>query len=387
MRMQGLLISLVALNPLLAGAAAVPPPPPRTLPGEVRGEMKARWLAPFVSISTRSLAGTRTTTIQWFRPDGQLHRQLQGANVDARLGYAYQYGDKHIIYGINGDWQFPLAQKGVAAGYITATQDSRTFVYQFYPKQGEIAADLYVTGKRVATVGPYLQYLGRDVHLGEDGSLALLTWKDSKKKTPQVVVAGPEGQVRFRVDCEGPVDSPTPAPGGAGVLVRSNAGGAMANTYYFYTQEGKVSSLDVGPNADFMAWLPGQAIALFSTSIGVSYRFHLIDWTTGIRLWTIPDPNPRRVPGSAPSVAHAGDYLLLAGRQFIKLGDDFQPVRSIQAVHRKTIRVSRWLPAPLQPAPDDGRLLRLGKKVFLITDEEFAEIKVEEIAARKNGWR
>jgi hypothetical protein len=369
---------------------SVPPPEPRTLPGVVKARVKTRWLAPYVSVTTRSLGGKGTTTVQWFTPDGKLARELAGPNVDAHPGYVYEYGQgKGTIHAVNGGWKIALPQKPGPAGYITATEDSRTFVHEFHPREGEVAAYVYRDGNLAGTIGPYLQYQGQDVQLGSDGSLALLVWKDEDKKTAQVVVAGPDAKVRFRVDCEGPVMSPVPALGGRGVLVQANAGGDARNTFCFYTRAGKVSSVKVGPNAGFMAWLPGTATALMHTSVGHDYRFHLIDWSTGKKLWDIPDPNPARVPGSLPPVGVVKDHLLLGGLEYVKWGDRGEPVRSLHALDPKTGRVvARWLPGPLyQPSSDGGRFLRVGKKLFLVADEEFAEVSVEDIAGRRNGWR
>jgi hypothetical protein len=354
------------------------------MPGEVKGQVKTRWLAPYVCATNRSIAGQRTTSVEWFGPDGQPARRLAGPNVVVQPGFVNQYGQGGTtIHAVNGDWKIALPAKPGPAGYITATEDSRTFVHEFHPEEGEIAAEVYSEGRLAGTVGPFLQYQGQDVHLGADGSLALLTWRDAEKKTPLVVVAGPDGRVRFRAECDGPALFPQPAPGGAGVLVQANAGGAARNEFTFYTKAGKRSSLNVGPNAVFMAWLPGTMTTLFSTSVGYDYRFQLIDWSTGMRLWDIADPNPARVPGTLPPVAVAGDFLLVGGLEGVPRG-----TRSLYALDaKKGGVVARWLLTPGQAASDGGRFLALGKRLFLVTDEEFAEVDVEDIPAKRNGWK
>ena len=382
-------VAAAACSVPAARGPAGPPPAPRTMPGDVKGEVRTRWLAPYVSVSTRSIGTSSTTIVQWFDADGRLARELAGPDVDAHPGYVDRLGNgPTTIYGVNGDWKITLPQKPGPAGYITATEDSRTFVHEFHPGEGEIAADVYVAGRLAGTVGPFLQYQGQDVQLGSDGSLALLTWKDEDKKTPQVVVAGPDGKVRFRADCEGPVLSPEPAPDGAGVLVHANAGGDARNTFTFYTKTGKGASLNVGPNAWPVAWVPGTATAVFSTSVGYDYRFHLIDWGSGTRGWDIPDPSPARVPGASPAVAVAGDYLLVGGLEDVDWGSRKLPVRGIHALDVKTGRaVAHWLPSPLQQAHDGGNFLKLGKRLFLAADEEFAEVSLDDIAAKTNGWK
>jgi hypothetical protein len=376
---------------LTTSAAPAWPPPasPRPLPGPVKGRVTTRWLAPYVSATNQWAGTTQQTTVRWLDEDGKLLRELSGPNVDAHPEFVYQHGEAGTtVYGVNGDWKIALPKKDGPAGYLTGTADSRTFVHEFHPTEGEIAADVYVSGKLAGTVGPFVQYLGQDVHLGSDGSLALIVWKDKSKKTPQVVAAGPDGKVRFRADCDGPVMTPVVAPDGAGVLVQPNTGGDDRNTFSYYTSHGKVSSVDVGPNAIFLTWLPGTATTLFCTSIGHDYHFHLIDWNKGKRLWDVVDPCPARVPGALPPVAVAKDYLLIGGLEYVAWGDGKEPVRSIYALNARTDHVvARWMPTPFnQPARDVARFLRLDRKLFVVTDEEFAEVVAEDIAAKKNGW-
>jgi hypothetical protein len=386
----------------LCGAAAVglfltvvtsipadPPPPPLTLPGEVKGKVETRWLGPHVSVTRRSIGASRTTSVQWYDPDGKLVRSLDGPHIDDQLGYVSVH-DKGttIIHAVNGNWQLRLPRKAGPAGYITATEDSRTFVHQFHPKEGEIAVDVYVAGKLAGTVGPFLQYQGHGVQLGPDGSVAFLAWKSEKKETPQVVVAGPDGKERFRADCDGPVISPSPAPDGAGVLVEDNSGGRVGRTFAFYTKMGKVSVRNVGPNAGLLIWLPGSTQSVMHTSIGSDYRFHLVDWAAGKQLWEIADPLPARVVGALPAVAVIPDRLLFGGRERMRIGNHDEPVRSLVALDVKTGQVdARWYPMPLRPSPDDGRLLRLGNDLYLLADDEFALIDRGQISAKKGGWK
>src|SRR5262249_53765395 len=152
--------------------------------------------------TTQSVRGSRTTAIRWFTPDGKVGRELAGPNVQVQPGFVSEGG---TIYAVNGDWKITLPAKPGPAGYITSTEDSRTFVHEFHPKEGEIAADVYVAGKLAGTLGPFVQYQGQDVQLGPDGSVALLAWKTAEQKTLRVVVAGPDGKLRFEADSDGPV--------------------------------------------------------------------------------------------------------------------------------------------------------------------------------------
>jgi hypothetical protein len=193
---------------------------------------------------------------------------------------------------------------------------------------------------------------------------------------------------RRTVHSEGPLTSPTPAPEGSGVLVRMNTSESL-NTFIFYQKAGKVSSLDIGPNAEFVTWLPGTTTALMETGVGYDLRWHLIDWKTGKQLWDIADPSPARLPGTERPVAAAGNYFLIAGLEYIQGGTQRGSRRSIYAVDVNQGRVvAHWLPSPPNQASSDcGRLLRFKEKLFLVAEEEFAEIDLDDIAAKKNGWQ
>ena len=120
-----------------------------------------------------------------------------------------------------------------------------------------------VQGKLASVVGPFPQYDGEDVHLSDDGSAALIVWKDETEKTAQLVVLNSGGKVSFRVDCGHPDHSPIAAPGGAGALLRPNTGGANQNTFLWYTREGNLRSLDISPNPHCVGWIPDSRKSLF----------------------------------------------------------------------------------------------------------------------------
>lgn len=382
---------VIALVLLLADSAdAPPPPPPITLPGAVNGRVGTRWLAPYVIATTERVGSRWTTSVRWFDADGKVVRELSGPRVDAHAGYVSDYTNGvETIYAVNGDWKLSLPKKVGPSGYITATPDNRTFVHEFHPQQGQIAVDVYVNGRLVNTIGPFMQYLGRDVQVGADGSLAFLAWKDKKDEMVEVIVAGPDGKISFRAECEGPVDSPIVAPGGGGVLVRLNLPGNGHETFIFYKKSGKMSSLRLGPNPTFLNWLPESSKSLFTTSVGYKHRYQLIDWDSGKILWDVADPASGLWERAVPRRAVLGDYVLLCGLEFMKLGEREGPVRSIYALSLANGQaVAHWLPVPnCHFSTDWGWFRRLDSKVFLIWGKEFAEIKLSDIAARKNGWR
>jgi hypothetical protein len=290
---------------------------------------------------------------------------------------------------VNGDWKLTLPKKSGPAGYITATGDSRVFLHQFHPEEGQIVVDVYTLGELVGSVGPFPQYMGRSVQLGADGSFAFLAWKDRKAKMVEVIVAGPDGKMSFRAECEGQVDSPIVAPGGGGVLVGLNLPGNGHETFIFYKKSGKVSSLRLGPNPTFLNWLPENSKSLFMTSVGYKYRYQLIDWDDGKILWDVADPASGLWERAVPRRAVLGDYVLLCGLEFMKLGQREGPVRSVYALSLANGQAAaHWLRVPsCHFSTDWGRFARQGEKLFLIWGDTFSEVSLEDITAKKDGWR
>lgn len=380
----GIFIVAGAINSVQGG----PPEVMRDMPAEMVGRVKTWWLDPFVSITTRSIGPDRWTAVDWFDADGKPTRQLAGYNVYAQAGFVYRFsGGKTTVFGVDSDWKIELPNKPGPAGYITGTD--RTFFDEFHPKEGQIAADIYLSGKLVGTIGPYVQYYGQDVRPGEDGSLALVTWRNDERKTAQVIGVGIDGKVRLQTDCDASVMSPIVAADGKGVLVRMNTGGEDRNRFSFYQKSGRVSSLIVGPNVEFVTWLSKTTTALMQTSIGYEYRWHLIDWQTGKQLWEIGDLTSTRAPGFGTPVISVGRYLLFGGLEFSDEGPSRVASRRLYALDATTGRiVAHWFPSPpSQPATDPGRFRKLDNKLYLITDDAFAEINVNDIAAKTNGWK
>jgi hypothetical protein len=380
-----LVVACALFIPLAMCPGKDPPPAEVTLPGDRKGRMESRWLAPYVHSAWIKVGDKHVASVRWLSADGKVRRELTGSDVSASSEFAWELKNgQSIIHGITGDWQMALPRK--EGGYITATANG-FFLHQYNPDPKRVAVDVYVGGKLARTFGPYRQYESSGIYHGSDGSLVLLTWKTGDNNTPQIVAAGPDGKVTMHVDCIHPVMSPVVAPEARGVLVQPN--GTDRDTFSYYTAKGKVASYKPGPNAHCVTWLPKSATAVMSSSVGHDYRFHLVDWTRGKQLWDIRDPCAARVPGWAPRVAVAKDYLLFAGREYVKWGERQDPVRCLYAVDSKTGKtVARWHPTPHRSSSDRDEpwFFPDGPKLYVMTPDEFSEINLDDIAAKKRGW-
>ena len=416
---------LLATASFLVMAAVLPQPararqpiwPTPDLPGANKGKFEAYWIGPYVRVSEARIGGRGATTVTWFNRDGTIKRQTEvsilepgfvdiisrrfpEAVVRSRFtpDFIRRSAYSNVIQGVNEEWKIVLPNKTGPSGHNTSTPDSRVFVDEFHPRQGLIALDIYVHGKLENTVGPFRQYSFENVHLSDDGSAALIVWKDESKKTAQLVVLNPGGKVSFRVDCDHPVHSPIAAPGGAGALLLPNQGGTNQNTFLWYTRDGKLSTLEVSPNPYCMGWIPETRKSLFTTSLGYDHRYRLIDWDTGKSLWDIPCPGdhghalaigltPRLVIFAVGELYKPGPWR---GTQLVVREGEKEWIRAFYAISVKDgSLVARWqAPYPRRLSTDDREsFLWLGDRLFFITSDEVVEFSEEEIISKKNGWK
>ena len=396
--------------------AGQPMGPTADLPGISKGKVEAYWIGPNVRVSKARIGERGATTVTWFNEDGTIKRQadvsitepgfvttithpLPEALTRSRFApdFVRQYAYRNVVQGVNADWKIVLPIKTGPAGYTTSTRDSRVFLHEFHPKQGQIALDIYVHGKLANTVGPFPQYGGQDVHLSDDGSAALLVWKDETEKTAQLVVLNPDGKVSFRVDCDNPVHSPIPSPDGAGALLRPNTGGTNQNTFMWYTRVGKLRLLDISPNPYCVGWVPDSRKSLFSTS-GFDHRYRLIDWNAAKTLWDIPCPGdkghalaigltPRLVIFAVGELHQPGPW---SGTQWVLREGQKEWIRAFYAFSVEDgSLVARWqAPYPRRISTEDrASFLWLGDRLFFLTSDEVVEFSEEEIISKKNGWK
>jgi len=369
------------------------------LPGVSKGKIETYWLAPYV----RTSEGLGGKTITWFAEDGHIKRQTAVSGIEP--GFVDIIGKRETMQGVNEDWQItlppepPPVESGYSmSGYITSTPDSRVFVHQLHPKPGWIAVDIYIHGKLANTVGPCLQYMGWAAELNDDGSTALIVWKDVSHTMAQVITTDTNGTIRFRADCGQSVCPPIVAPDGAGVLLHPNTGGSDENTFMWFTHDGKLNSMAINPNPYCVGWVPKSCQSLFSTR-GFEDRYQLIDWNTGKSLWDILCPGTGKA--QALSVGFTPKLIIFAVVELYKpgpwrgaewfLGNSGQEwIRTFYAVNvQDGSLAARWQAHSPQRLAGEERdhFLSLGDKLFFVTAGEVVELNPEDIVSKKNGWQ
>jgi len=398
MKLNLLPCMLLALNCLAQGPTqppfSVPPRPPGPkLPGMSLGALETYWIAPYVRVST--IFGRKTVT--WFAKDGNIQRQTEARGVQPGfIDATNRENGGETVWGVNEDWKITLPQRAGEPGYTTSTPDSRVFVEEFHPEHGLIALNIYLHGKLTTTVGPFPQYKADQVQLSDDGSASLTIWKDETRTTAQIIGLDANGVVRFRVDCDDLVINKGVAPDGSGALLSSSSG-LNEFTFMWYTGQGKLHSFEITPNPYLVGWIPGTHSSLFATSVGDrSPHYQLIDWDKSERQWEIPAPGT----GQMLAVGVTPELLLFEEAELYKPGswrgadwvfrsDGKAWVRTFYAVSVQDGRlVARWQsqdPRRLMDG-DRDRFLWMNGRLFYITDNEFTELNLDDIASQRNGW-
>jgi hypothetical protein len=383
------------------------------LPGSPKGTRHTYWLAPYCSVNESHIGQNNSTLVNWFTHEGMVRRRLVVNRIEPgfvttearripnviaqKLPYSRrleQLTYRMILYGVNEDWKIALASEFDPAGYITSTADSRTLVHEFHQRSGEISFSIYLHGKYVRSFGPFGQYLSEGVHLNDDGSIGVLIGSGKASPNPKLVVIGPNGDLKFRVDCADFACCPIVAPLGVGALLR-RSDGILPNTWYFYTRVGCTRSLDIGPNPECVGWVPDSSKALISNSIGFGRRYSLIDWATGIRIWEIPCPgngHPLAVDLGREMVlfAVAEPYKSGAWRGTPWLLGAGAWIRTFYALSLEDGRtIASWraeIPSQLAFNGDE-RFVRLDEKLFYLTPDTVVELLSENIKSKRAGWR
>ena len=222
----------------------------------------------------------------WFDRDGNItHKTAVNDIGDCTAMVTLMTPNGPMVRGINEDWQIAphSSTTGAYNGFIGSTPDSRVFFDEFSSQPGLIALDIYIHGHRVNTLGPFIPcFPSTDVAINDDGSSALLVWKDDSKTNTQIVAVNANGILQFQADCGGFVWNPIVAPDAAGVLVRPNEGGTNQNHYMWFTKQGKMHSMEIIPNPECLGWIPESRESLFCTRLGDNAsRFQVVDWDTG----------------------------------------------------------------------------------------------------------
>lgn len=81
-------------------------------------------------------------------------------------------------------------------------------------------------------------------------------------------------------------------------------------------------------------------------------------------------------------------YVLVGGLEYVKWEDQQEPARRIDALDTRTGKlVASWHAGPRgSMSCEVGNFLWLGKSLYLVTESQFAQIDLNAIASRTEGW-
>jgi len=366
------------------------------------------WVAPYVNFTSMAAGGHAIRTITWFSEDGSTNidggtKTQAVAFVQHGIALAAENGQT-VAFGLCEPWKVALPKKPddshmwAAPDSMAATPDSRTFIRPFTPAEGQIAVDVYVHGVLANTLGPFARHAPQETTMNDDGSIAMVIWKDAAWKDTgeralQVVCADRNGSIRFRVDCEETDSRIFPAPDGVGVVLEEARNGPH---FTCYTREGKGRTVDL--SGDCVGWVPGTLRSLFTATLeGKKGGYQLVDWDSGKVLWEIPCPGGVHAMAMTITprlvifvVAEQENGFARGDPRWTSPKGGERLIRAFYAVRvedgRLVARAQDDNPADFS-ARERPRLMQVRKKIYFLTTEAFSEIKEEDILAGKNGWK
>lgn len=400
----------LAVSFLFLAAMAIPrvakAPPPMTkstqqAPGASQGKATSYWLAPYIKVSQEQIGKHSTQTVTWYSEDGSAKTQIVDA-VDQGYATTRENGQKFAL-GIHEPWKVELPKKpddlriGPFPGATKCTPDSRTLIRPFTPEPGQTAIDVYAHGVLTKTLGPFVRHEAQEFQMNDDGSMAILIYKDASKTASEVLCADGDGGIQFRVDCDNNDTGPIPAPNAAAAIFHDRR---QRKYFTCYTRAGKGASVELSENAHFIGWVPGSLKSLFTTSLKID-NYHMIDWESGKELWNIPCPGDLH----AVSITITPRFVIFLVAERYKgyytgggwgdfqwmLREGEEPL--IRAFYAASVEdghlVSRWQAnfPRIFTERDRPRLMQTLKKLYFLTAEEFSEINEEDILAGRNGWK
>jgi hypothetical protein len=362
-----------------SAAAGVPYMPPATFPGTKLGAVEGRWIAPWVySFSSKVGEHRFERTVRWYDANGVVIKELSGLKVSDFPDFVTEWvDDRFYIHGVYSSWKFELPRKaapGMRPGFHCARGE--IFLDRYYVRLGESMIDVYDHGKLAGTAGPFRDHRDQSLAQSDDGCTALMTWKDAEKKIAQAVVIGPNAAIRCRVDCGEDARAPFTIAGGKGALLEiegRRSSEAPEVPFRYVGADGETREFSLPPNARPLVSLPSTDLVLFASQLQ-NERFLLVHVRTGKVVWDVPSP-VRMYPSvstQAMVVKDKGQVLLL-GLDMAAL--DLETGKAVALWENK------------KEKPMFGRLVQAGDDLYIISALDFFKLNLEDIEAKRNGWK
>lgn len=366
-----------------------PPPQPSELPGQVRGRLDSRWVAPYVLTIGLNVGGKRGARTVWYAPDGGVVRDVLGAGDDCVVVQGKDGAS--TVHGVRAGWTIALPPAPPPPAKFEfmhlVSGDGRTFVrQQSSPADSSTTADVFVDGEFKGRAGPAVRWRGRPVRIGEDGSLAIEAGKRPGERGMRVLVFAPGAQATFEVPLGTEESVVQVAPAGKGVLLRRPKEGA-ADEWLFASAKA-LKPLDLGNNPDVLAWVPGTTQAIVASGAEDAPRLRLVDLESGATVWDVPD-QPLRGRRRSPGVTVEGDLVLVSGLEATVVAGASRWRRRVDALERATGKpVATWRSTDAGPVglAEPAVFRRAGDVLHLVTPEGFATVPVADIREKTNGW-
>jgi hypothetical protein len=369
------LVATLALG--VSGVAARPPLAPVTLPGQGLGETTGQWIFPYVRVVYDGfcLEGEEcggcclhwNTAVRWFDEGGGVQRDISGKRVCLGNGFVREdTSGGSVIHGIASDWHLELGELHETDG-IVGNYRSATCAHQRTVSDSVFRIDVYSSGERSASLGPFMRTKASRTRLGPDGSFSVFVGTPDPTAR-ELVVADAGGRETLRVRCGLRADRPRVAPQGRGVLIRKK------NHTSYYTADGTETRLDLWIDTRLLTWVPESDTALFLVFPSNPTQLALLDCRSGAEGWTI----------DCESVREDG-VQILGSRVFLSRLRDGR--RAIDVLDLGTGSLLAQWESDLDDYQTPGKIHVHSGRLYFVTDEAFSEVSPEYMTIRTSGWK
>jgi hypothetical protein len=225
----------------------------------------------------------------------------------------------------------------------------------------------------------------------------------------RVVSVDSLGNEVFSFQSDGPLIGITPSPTAELVVINYNldtVNNRGSTDFACFSTSGNTVRANLWPNGGLVGWVPETKSMIVSTSLGADYTYHLLDWSSGQTVWSVPDPLEYTPMTNNYGTAITQDYFILSGmaiRESIAHGpvipNDLRgTIRMLAAIDIKKGELvakwyeptfsGRWQIGTGMPAMPNsgGRLIWYDYQLYHVTDVNFSKIDFGDIKNLKNGW-
>lgn len=360
-------------------------------PGPPLGETRSYWNAPYFRIIEEAIrdpskeldpcwcCGIGTNTVRWYSRSGEVLHEESDVVLDNGF-----LTIRNRCLGIWPRWEMPIPTKELdGARFLFASEGGRVLVHTYDVTDGHIAADVYVAGQFVRTLGPYSWDGSWSwTRFNDSGAAAFaskLPERDGAPDSARIVVVSDDASRLKEMKVAGRHVSFVPDATGSGIVCD------IESIKYWITGNDSQVVLPNLCRSEPVAW--GPDVALFDTWMLEGRRFALVELGSGTIRWTTPVSETDFHSHHRDSAVIEGEWVFAYDLEIEVFGDRDRG-RHIVRIHdlESGELLYRWRSSYATPPPDPGRLVRFEGHIYFLTSGDFTQLDPLEVVKEHSGW-